>query len=283
MSHTIDLSHGTLRYLDTGDGPPVVFLHGFLLNSNTWRNVVPAVAAAGYRCLAPDLPLGGHSLPMPDADLTVPGVASLIEEFLERLDLREVTLVANDSGGAITQVLLVRRPERVARAVLAGVDCYEYFPPPILRWATALAPLPGSVRVLIEAMRFRPLQRLPFTLGGITQRPVPREVMDGYLTPSRLSAAIRNDLRRFILDVSPKRTLAAARHFAEVTIPVLVVWGRHDRTMPPRFGQRLADDLPNGTLRLIDDAQTLIQEDQPEALTRHILEFLAATVAELEA
>lgn len=282
MSHTVDLSQGTLRYHDAGDGPVVVFIHGFLLNSATWRGIVPTVAAAGYRCLTPDLPLGGHTLPMPDADLTVPGVASILEEFLERLDLREVTLVANDSGGAITQVLLVRRPERVVGAVLASVDCYEYFPPPILRWATALARLPGSVRLLTEAIRFRAIQRLPFTLGQITQRPIPPEVMDGYLMPSRTSRAIRHDLRRFVLDVTPHRTLEAAKHFGEVTIPVLVVWGSHDRTIPASFGRRLTNDLPNASLRLIDDAQTLIQEDQPQALARLVLEFLTETVASVE-
>ncbi|MGW4244389.1 alpha/beta fold hydrolase [Nocardia sp. NPDC004722] len=277
LTRTVELGYGTLRYRDTGTGPVVVFIHGFLVNSHTWRDVIPPVAAAGYRCLAPDLPLGGHSLPMPDADLTVGGVASLLEEFLERLDLHAVTLVANDSGGAITQVLLVRRPERVARAVLAGVDCFEYFPPPLLRWAMALAPLPGSVRMLTEAMRVRALQRLPFTLGAITQRPLPPEVMDGYLLPSRTSAAIRADARRFLLDVSPRRTLDAAQLFGTVTIPVHVVWGSHSRLIPARFARRLAAAFPHGSLHLIDEAQMLIQEDQPQALAAQILEFLHDT------
>ncbi|GAB2516571.1 alpha/beta fold hydrolase [Nocardia heshunensis] len=282
MSQTIELSHGTLRYRDTGTGPVVVFVHGFLLNSNTWRHVIPTVAAAGYRCLAPDLPVGGHTLPMPDADLTVAGVASILEEFLERLDLREVTLVANDSGGAITQVLLVRRPERVARAVLAGVDCYEYFPPPILRWAPLFAALPGSTRMLTEAMRVRALHRLPFTFGRITERPIPRDVMDGYLTPSRTSAAIRADARRFLRDASPQRTLDAARLLHTLTIPVLIVWGSRDRMIPVAFAQRLATDIPHATLHLIDDAQMLIQEDQPHALAARIVEFLHDTAAALE-
>ncbi|MBD0322528.1 MAG: alpha/beta fold hydrolase, partial [Aldersonia sp.] len=132
-AHEVELSGARIRYHDRGDGPPIVFVHGLLVNSALWRNVVPGLVDAGYRCLTPDWPLGAHSIPVPDADLTPPGIADLIAGFLEALDLRDVTLVANDTGGAITQILLARNPARVGRVVLTPSDCYDNFLPPVLR------------------------------------------------------------------------------------------------------------------------------------------------------
>src|SRR4051812_26392163 len=104
--HRVSLPQGELRYFEHGAGRPVVFVHGVLTNAELWRAVVPGVAEAGFRCLAPDWPLGAHELPMrPDADLSPPGQAELIAAFLEALDLRDVILVANDTGGALSQIL----------------------------------------------------------------------------------------------------------------------------------------------------------------------------------
>ncbi|MET9213026.1 MULTISPECIES: alpha/beta fold hydrolase [unclassified Nocardia] len=272
--HQVALTPGAIRYFDTGDGPPVVFVHGFMTNANTWRNIVPAIAAAGHRCLAPDLPLGAHRIPVPDADLTPVGVADLLAEFLDRLDLTDVTVVANDSGGVITQILLVRNPARVARVVLASVDCYEAFPPARYRWLTTAIKIPGATRAVTSILRWRRLQRLPFTFGPATKRPIPPEVMDSFLLPSRQSAAIRADLARFIVHgVSNRFTLDAAGKFASVTAPVLIAWAREDQLVPAEYAERLADDLPNSTLKFIDDAHMLVQEDQPQVLAEMIIEF----------
>src|SRR4029453_6472584 len=107
-----------IRYHETGNGPAVVFVHGLLVNADLWRTVVPGIAAAGYRCIAPDWPLGSHEIAVPGADLTPTGIAALIASFLEALDLRDVTLVANDTGGAMTQILMSRDHDRVGRVVL---------------------------------------------------------------------------------------------------------------------------------------------------------------------
>src|SRR6266487_2458843 len=128
--HEVTLPAGRIRYHERGQGPPVVFVHGLLVNADLWRAVVPPVAAAGYRCIAPDWPLGAHELPVPDADLSPPGVAALLAAFLDRLDLDDVTVVANDTGGAITKLLITRHPERVGRVVLTPSDSLERFFPP---------------------------------------------------------------------------------------------------------------------------------------------------------
>ncbi|WP_327113919.1 alpha/beta hydrolase [Nocardia sp. NBC_01730] len=272
-THEVDLAGGRIRYHETGEGAPVVFVHGLLVNADLWRKVVPAIAAAGYRCIAPDWPLGAHEIPVPDAELTPIGVADLIAAFLERLDLTDVTLVANDTGGAITQVLLTRDRSRIGRVVLASVDSYEGFLPQPFTVLPLLAKIPGSMRPLTEAMRIRALHRLPLAFGLVTKRPVPPEIADSYLLPSRNSAAIRKDLRRFLRSAHRGYTLAAASHFADIDIPVLLAWAREDRIFPLSFAERLAGDLPNATLKLIDDSYTFLPEDQPELLTESILEF----------
>ncbi|MEV6137915.1 alpha/beta hydrolase [Nocardia sp. NPDC051990] len=272
-THEVDLPGGRIRYHDTGKGAPVVFVHGLLVNSDLWRKVVPVIAAAGYRCLSPDLPLGSHEIPVPAADLTPTGVADLTADFLDRLDLTDVTVVANDTGGAITQLLLTRRPERIGRVVLTSCDAYEAFFPPLFAALPVLARMPGSLRPLTELLRIRALHRLPIAFGWVTKRPVPPEIADSYLLPSRNSAAIRKDLRRFLKTVHRRYTLDAATRFPSVRVPVLIVWAREDKIFPVSFAERLAAELPNATLKFIDDSYTFLAEDQPELLSETILEF----------
>ncbi|MGW0181203.1 alpha/beta fold hydrolase [Nocardia sp. NPDC003345] len=267
------LSGANIRYRETGEGPPVVFVHGLLVNSDLWRHTVPPIAAAGYRCLTPDWPLGSHSIPAPGADLTPTGLADLIAEFLDHLDLTDVTVVANDTGGAITQILLTRRPERIGRAVLAAVDSYESFLPQPFTLLPQVARVPGGIRVMTELLRPRSLHRLPFVFGRLTKRPIPRETIDSYLRPAIESAAIRADLRRFLRHAHRGYTLDAATRFGSVGVPVLVVWAREDKLFPASFAERLVRDLPHATLELVDDSYTLIPEDRPELLAERILEF----------
>ncbi|MFI9505235.1 alpha/beta fold hydrolase [Nocardia sp. NPDC052566] len=271
--HDIDLPGGRIRYYDTGSGAPIVFVHGLLVNANLWRKMVPSIAAAGYRCLSPDWPLGAHSIPMPDADLTATGIADLIAAFLERLDLTDVTIVANDTGGAITQVLLSRNRTRIGRVVLASVDCYDRYLPPPFTILPPVARIPGSLRPVTEMLRLRALQKTPLVLGWVAKHPVPHDIIDSYLLPSRESAAIRADLRRFLKTANRGYTLAAAEHFKEFDLPILLAWARDDKLFPIRYAQRLADELPNATLRFIEDSYTASPEDQPELLTELILEF----------
>src|SRR4051812_49042765 len=110
---TVEVPAGTLEYRERGGGPPVVFAHGAAVNGDLWRKVAPALAG-DHRCIVPDLPLGGHSLPLRgEPDLSLFGLADILASFLDALDLSDVTLVANDTGGAISQAVVARRPERL--------------------------------------------------------------------------------------------------------------------------------------------------------------------------
>ncbi|HET6918677.1 MAG TPA: alpha/beta hydrolase [Jiangellaceae bacterium] len=272
----VDLPAGRIRYSERGQGPPVVFVHGLLVNADLWRAVVPQVAKAGLRCIAPDWPFGAHRLPVPDADLRPPGMAALIAAFLERLDLADVTVVANDTGGAITQLLMTRHPERVGRVVLTSSDSLERFFPPVFAPLPTLARLPGAVWVLTQLLRVRALHRLPFTFGWVAKRPIPRDIVDSYLLPSRHDAAVRQDLRRFLRGVHHRYTLHAARALPQFTRPVLLAWAAEDRLFPLGLAHRLAALLPHATVVPIPDSYTFVPEDQPALLARLVVDFASA-------
>jgi pimeloyl-ACP methyl ester carboxylesterase len=129
----VRLEHGVIRYREIGTGPALLFVHGILANGTLWRDVVERLSGR-FCCIVPDLPLGGHSVPMrPDADLSPRGVARMVARVMEDLDLRDVTLVGNDTGGAICQVVVSDHPERVGRLVLTNCGAYEAFFPTLLK------------------------------------------------------------------------------------------------------------------------------------------------------
>ncbi|MFK0102283.1 alpha/beta fold hydrolase [Streptomyces sp. NPDC091040] len=272
----VDLSAGTVEYLDTGgEGPVVVLLHGVAMDGSLWRNVVEPLRA-DFRCVVPTLPLGGHRRPMrPDADLSVAGVARLVAEFLDRLDLRDVTLVMSDWGGALALVS-EGRDERIGRLVITSCEAFDNFPPgvPGSNLFTS-AKLPGGISLAFRLLKLKPLRRLPVTWGWMSKRPVPHEVMDAWFTPLWTSGEIRRDLRKYVLGVPPKSVLLGwAERLRDFDRPALVVWAAEDKVMPPEHGRRLAGLLPQGRLVEVEDSYTLIPEDQPAELSAHIRSFL---------
>ena len=272
----VELSAGTIEYEDTGGGGPVVvLLHGLVMDGSLWRHVV-ADLRSGYRCVVPTLPLGGHRRPMrPDADLSPRGIARLVAEFLERLDLREVTLVQNDHGAAL--VLAGERPERIARLVLVSCEAFDNYPPGLPGKTVALvARLPGGLNALAQPMRLRALRRLPLALGWMTKRPVPHEVTDAWLRPLLTQREIRRDLIKYVRTGTKRDMIEATERLRSFDRPALVIWAAEDRVMPPDHGRRLADLLPRGKLVEISDSYTLIPEDQPAELARALRDFLAA-------
>ena len=272
----VQLAHATVRCFESGppDGPVVVFVHGVLANADLWQHVLPPAARAGLRCLAVDWPLGSHHLPAPDADLTPPGVAGLIAELLEVLGLRDVTVVGNDSGGALTQILITQDPERVGRVVLTPSDSFERFFPPLFAALPIVARVPGLAWLLTQSLRARWAQRLPIAYGRLTKRPMADEVVDSFLEPSRKHRPIRHDLRRFLMGVNKRHTLAAAERLSTFERPVLLAWAREDRVFPISLAERLAERLPDARIVPIDDSLTFLPLDQPDVLADLLVEFV---------
>ncbi len=274
--HSVELTAGTIRYRERGEGHPVVFVHGLLVNADLWRAVVPAIGE-GYRCIAPDWPLGSHAEPMkPDADLSPPGVARLIADFLEALDLEDVTIVANDTGGALTQLLMVNHPERVGRVVLTPSDCFESFFPTIFSPLPRLLRVPGMTWVVTRLMGVKALERTPFVLGWVSKRPIDPEFVSSYTHASSTDARIRRDLRSFVTKVHRRYTLEAAGKLGGFTKPVLLAWASEDKLFPLPLARRLAQVLPDARLVEVADSYTFVPEDQPAVLAELINEFVGA-------
>lgn len=271
-THEIELSGGRIRYHEQGDGPPVLFVHGLLVHSGLWRDVVPGVAEAGFRCLAPDWPLGAHTVPVPGADLSPPGVAAMIAEFCERMGLADVTVVANDTGGAITQILMANHPERIGRVVLTPSDSFERFFPPMFGYLPRLARVPGAVDTLVTVLRTRALHRLPMTFGWLAKRPVDATP---FLEPSR-APGVREDLRRFLTGVHRRHTLAAVGGLRRFDKPVLLAWAIEDRLFPISLAHRLAAVLPDATIVGVEDSYTFVPLDRPDRLTELVVDFARA-------
>ena len=272
----IELSAGIIEYEDTGgSGPVVVLFHGLVMDGSLWRHVVRELRA-GHRCIVPALPLGGHRRPMrADADLSPRGIGLLEAEFLERLDLRDVTLVGNDSG--LFQIAAGEHPERIARLVITSCEAFENFPPGLPGRTVAFAArLPGGLNALAQPMRLRALLRLPLALGWMAKRPIPHEVTDAWLRPLLSQREIRRDLTKYVRTADKGDMLAAAERLRSFDRPALVIWAAEDRVMPPEHGRRFAELLPRARLVEITDSYTLIPEDQPVQLAAHIREFISS-------
>jgi pimeloyl-ACP methyl ester carboxylesterase len=274
----VELSAGTIEYDDTGGtGAVIVFAHGLFMDGLQWRNVVSELRD-DYRCVLPTLPLGAHRRPMrADADLSLNGQARILAEFLDALDLHDVTLVFNDWSGA--QVLIAQGlDQRVGRLVLASCEAFDNYPPGLTgRFAGWACRAPAFVtNAVLQQMRVRALRRTPTTFGWLSKRAVPDEIMDGWLRPALTQRDIRRDLRKYGGDYRQGRRdlLAATERLSSFERPVLVAWATEDRIMPPEHGRRLAEIFPDARLVEIADSYTLIPEDQPGELARAIREFV---------
>jgi pimeloyl-ACP methyl ester carboxylesterase len=272
----VDLSAGRIRYRDSGEGPPLVFVHGLLVDGRLWRKVTPALEGE-FRCIVPDLPLGAHTIPMkPDADVTPPGLARLLLEFLDELDLRDVTLVANDTGGALSQIAVTENPERVARLVLTPCDSFDNFLPPMFRGLQILARVQPALTAFVQPLRLRPLRRLPIAFGWLAKRPIDREVEDAWVRAFFTRREVRRDAARVLRAIDSRHTEEAAEKLRSFDRPTLLAWATDDKVFPLEHAHRLAGLLPDARVEEIPDSYSFVPEDQPERLAELIREFARA-------
>ncbi|HEX5820423.1 MAG TPA: alpha/beta hydrolase [Solirubrobacterales bacterium] len=262
----LKLRQGTIRYRESGEGPPIVFVHGLLVDGRLWRKVTPLLEDR-FRCIVPDLPLGSHREPMdPDADLSPPGLARIVAGFMEALDLEDVTLVANDTGGAISQITAAHHPERIGRLLLTNCDAFENFLPPAFRPMQWAARVPGGLTGMMAGMRFAPLRRLPNAYGRLIKRDFAdaptRDWVDPYLT----NKGVRRDTIKVLRAIDPKHTFEAAERLREFDRPALLAWAVEDRFFKLSFAERLARTIRGARLEKIEDSYTFVSEDQPERL-----------------
>jgi pimeloyl-ACP methyl ester carboxylesterase len=275
MDKEIELSAGIVRYHDVGQGEPIVFVHGLLVSSALWRKVVPPLSRT-HRCIVPDWPLGSHPVALkPDADVSPLAVAAMIAEFLDALGLEDVTLVGNDSGGGLCQLVVTRHPRRIGRLVLTTCDAFEVFPPKAFKYLAWVVRVPGLMRALVWAMlRFPSLRQLSIAYGALTRERLPDEITAGYLQPGSEDAGVRRDVGKFLIGMTPRLTLDAAAALPRFDRPTLIVWSKSDRFFPLTLGERLHAAISRSRLVVLDDARVFVPEDQPERLVAEIERFL---------
>lgn len=267
----IDLPAGRIRYREAGEGKPVVFVHGYLVDGRLWDGVVDGLSDR-YRCLAPDWPIGAQQIAMkPDADLSPYGIAAIIASFLDALDLEDVTIVGNDSGGAMSQVLATRHPERIGRLVLTNCDTHENFPPGIFKTMPPIAKLPGGMDVLAAPFRIPALARAAFK--PFTKKPIPPDLIASWMEPALHDAGVKRDTKKVTVGMNKRYTLEAAEKLRSSELPILLTWAPGDRLFPLKYAERLASEVPNARIVQIPDAATFVPLDQPQRLADEIAGF----------
>ena len=272
----VTLSAGTIHYEKSGpaDGRPVVFVHGFAMGSSLWRPLAERLAARGLQCLAPTWPLGAQPEPMREgADLTMEGIAAMVGELLGALELDDVVLVGNDTGGAISQIVATSHPERLGALVLTSCDAFEHFPPTILKPFIAAAKLPATFLAAAQPLRTKFGRKQAY--GALAHADIDGLVVE-WLKPALTDKRVREDLRRFTASLKRESTVRAGERLPQFSKPALVAWSADDAFFPLEDGRRLAAALPDARFEVIEGARTFSMIDKPDPLAELIAEFAGA-------
>ncbi|MDV3124518.1 alpha/beta hydrolase [Mycobacterium sp. 21AC1] len=273
---TVHVDGATIAYTESGTGPPVVFVHGAYVTGALWDDVARRLSDT-HRCIAPTWPFGAQRTPLGEAvDLSVEAAGRRIPALLEALDLSDVTLVANDTGGGIVLAALGAKGldwSRVSQLVFTNCDSYEHFPPAGFAPMVRLCRLNRFVGAALMRLLTTP-PGLKVFIGAVTKDGIDADrraaIFGGFLS----SAAVRRDAVRFTADLQPRHTMAAAGAIEEWTKPVLFTWGDADDMFPLSHARRLADAFPNARLERIAGSSTYVMLDRPEQTAALIRQFL---------
>ena len=279
MSH-VELPHGTVHYHESGTGAPVVFLHGYLMGARLWDPVVRLLEGE-FRCLAPELPFGAHPVPMrAGADLTTAGLGRLVADFLSALDLSDVTLVGNDSGAAVAQVVAARHAGRLGGLVLATGDAFDNYPPKPFRPLIAAART-GTLTAVLAMLKARRPRSLPTAYGWLTHGEPPHDLIDQWVAAYFADRGVRSDLQRLTAALGDDDFMnQIATELATFTRPALLAWAADDKFFPAEHAGRLAAILPDARVELIPGSRTWVMRDQPERTAQLIGELARRAAAQ---
>ena len=279
----VETSWGRIPVRRGGAGPAVLLVHGLLVDGGLWDEVAGRLIAAGHEVVVPDLPLGAHSYPTAaGADLSPRGIARLVDALARDLGLDGATLVGNDTGGAICQLVAAERPPWLAGLALTPCDAYENFLPPAFRPLQVLARRAPRVLVaLVQPLRLRAIRHSPLGFGWLSKRGVGDERAERWTRPFLDLPGTRRDVVQTLLAIDSADTIAAAGRLGQFDRPAAIAWADGDRFFPRRLAERLAGDIPGATLTRIDDAYAFTPIDQPEA-TVELITGVARRAAAME-
>ncbi len=271
---TVKTHLGNLEYRDVGSGPAIIFLHLILADESHWDKMPPLLADR-FRCIMPTMPMGAHRVAADEhADLSPDGLARAIRDLMVQLDLSDVTLVGNDSGGAISQVIAANYPERLGRVVLTNCDMYDDFPPWMFSYFKLLPYIPGSLKIVAPVLKTRFLWPLPFVFGLLANE-VDGVKIDRWADALSASPDIRRDATKVLRGFKAEVTNKAAQDLKTTKLPFLVAWGADDKAFKPALGERFCREIPTAELVMIDNCKTLVCWDQPERLAELIEGFIS--------
>ena len=275
-SRSIELAAGTVHYRESGpaEGRAIVFVHGFLVDHGLWADVPERLAAEGFHTFAPTWPLGAHTVPMrTDADLSPRDVARIVLDFLERLDLHDVVLVGNDTGGAVCQFVLDEDASRIGRLVLTNCDAFETFPPFPFNLLFRLGRHPRAARAIVQGVRSARVRNGLLGFGPLVKRRLTAEETEPWVRPYLDQEAVRRDTARFLKGWRAGDLADVATRLDQFDRPVLLAWAPEDRFFKISLGRRLAQTFPQARLVEIADARTFVALDQPEEFAGQIAVF----------
>ena len=270
------LKQATIEYQEFGPRdstyPPVLFVHGILVDGRLWRDVAENLGRRGFRCIVPTLPLGSHTIPVNEATaLSLPGVAKIINDAIVALDLSDVTLVGSDTGGGLCQLVVDAYPDRIGRLVLTNCDAFDECPPYPFDVAFGVLRGPITIKALMGPLRLRALRHSSLGYGLLINQPDPR-LTAAWLQPCLNDSRICRDLAALLRQVAKTDLTDVATRLPRFDKPVTLVWGQLDRCFSPSLGRRLAEVFSNAKLIEVPDAKTFVSLDKPEA----VIEAIAA-------
>ena len=263
---------GTMEYHDFGpsdDRPVVVMLQLILGRADHWDLVVPHLAA-GHRCIVPELPMGSHRVPVDDdKKLTIPLMAQAIANLLDHLDVNDVIMVGNDTGGAMTQIVAANHGERVKTLVLVDCDMYDQWPPVMFNYFKILPFVPGGMWQLGQTLRLKFIWKLPIAFGWLAHN-IRKDTIARWGAGIRANKKTRRDLRNLIRSLDTKYLNDAAEVLKTAGKRVVLVWGADDRLFHLKNAERMAAEVPDSKLIVLDDCKALPPWDQPVRLAEII-------------
>jgi len=277
---TVDLPLGPVEVdvfgPDTADTPTAVFVHGFLVSGTLWHQVAKRLAESGIRSVVPAWPLGAHRLPVPAESVLSPAtVGQAVLDLLDALDLHDVVLVGNDTGGAICQLALAGDRRRIGALVLTNCDAFETFPPTFFLPLFVLARFRPAVWLVAQTTRLRALRHSPLAFGPLLRRPRPASLTRAWMQPAIEKREIRRDITRFARGIRRTELVDSARWLGTFDRPTRVVWGLRDRHFTPALGRRLAAAIPTAQVVEVPEATTFVSIDRPDPVADAIRAVLA--------
>jgi pimeloyl-ACP methyl ester carboxylesterase len=261
-----------LAYRDRGTGDPVVFVHGTPSYAQEWRDVVPHVEAAGHRVITYDLLGYGQSERPVDRDTSVGAQTELLVGLLDALGVESAALITHDIGGAVGQRMAVLHPERVRRLLL--VDSVSYDSWPSETWQKIIASgLDDLAR--LPAPEFEEMLTRQLTMTVADEAIMTGDVLDAFLAPHRGAVGRASFVEHQVAHYDARHTEEIADRLGDITVPVRLLWGQEDRWQPTGWAERLAADIPGAELVVVPGAGHFVMEDDPERVTREVLDFLS--------